>query len=845
MLKGIVVSLNNGEGIVRDDAGIEYRLYKQGFAHGMLLLVKKDSAVSFSLHPKQKSGLMPRAVNVRLLQTDPTPTGREGLAGLSGLEKRDRTEVRLASEASRKGNRETTKHEGPSGGTKKSKKAPIRCNDIKLPFPYHFVPVSIVGGANWRPVEEPPIFHHGANPEQPRLVTGELQCTLTALTPLLVGNYQFEVKDLESAQTKGEGEVRIRGFNAPLNAAKKVIVPLMLQDGQVLISGTSLKGMVRQGIGALLAAPMERVSERTYSYRPNIVYDRDRVKWSAAKVERAPDSKTGAGMQVRLVRTRLEGGKNPFLSDPFNPQGREESEGRILRYLGGIDGQGLIHQIVNAAKEAGDANMDPGERTGDPRRKLRVVPPDNRRDPIPVPSEVVLHYWATLRHLGDVTRGHISSRHPVIKGERQDNYGIASRDELQKHIADLKDGGLRKGDAIYIEYEQKSDSTIIVRSIGHHFRYRLRYLDSVRTRWKGWDPNKAGGVASEPRGILVPTKGETTLVAGKKPSDKKPSKLTGARLLFGYAQDEGADSGTKGIGEGNYKRLAGRIAFNIGVEQVEQGKTPKERFLNHDKGFLVPLKTLGMPRPSAVECYLQQKPAPEGKKDGTGLLVTYGDLPNDGRPGGELKGRKFYLHQPDARKHATCYESENDEEISGNQAPLAMYVSKPGTRFRFTVRFRDLRPWELGCLLLALDPNQVEDLSGGPREFVSYLQDVRRKDPTLPSFALKLGHGRPLGMGSVNIDVRSLLVWDSSQGSDEKQIRRDALEQFWRKISEEVDPRVLVQWFKVHQYRGLKQAEFPRHDDEIFNFHTELRRQHAEARRKRGQTPNPCVLKPL
>ncbi len=158
--------------------------------------------------------------------------------------------------------------QGNAGGPPKSAESPEA--------PYHFVPIEPDLA-----VTDAPVFH---NVQQTGgdFWSGELRCTLTALTPLLAGNYQFEYEHLaESVKQAFENLARDRGATGHVKQDKKVLEPLCLQaldqdrdrPGAVLIAGEALKGMVRGSLQALLSAPMERVQERTFSFRPNLMND--------------------------------------------------------------------------------------------------------------------------------------------------------------------------------------------------------------------------------------------------------------------------------------------------------------------------------------------------------------------------------------------------------------------------------------------------------------------------------------------------------------------------------------------------------------------------------------------
>lgn len=189
--------------------------------------------------------------------------------------------VSLVKGRKQKGNREIGVQHGTQGEA-------TDCGSSRL-APYHFVPIK-------PPVTllDKPVYHDRL--ELGDHYTGELRCTLRALTPLLAGNYQFDLGGPEDPGANSERgivaseevreaarklvEKRFQGkVPQQLSSDKKVIEPLIVprqkeehfsQPGPVLIPGSQLKGMVRQSLAALLCAPMERVWDRRFSYRPNL-----------------------------------------------------------------------------------------------------------------------------------------------------------------------------------------------------------------------------------------------------------------------------------------------------------------------------------------------------------------------------------------------------------------------------------------------------------------------------------------------------------------------------------------------------------------------------------------------
>ena len=211
---------------------------------------------------------------------------------------------------------------------------------------------------------------------------------------------------------------------------------------------------------------------------------------------------------------------------------------------------------------------------------------------------------------------------------------------------------------------------------------------------------------------------------------------------------------------------------------------------------------------------------------------------------------------------------------------LARFVSRPETEFKFAVRFRDLRSWELGAFLFVLtaDEHQVRHLakSLGLSENAKLSQwlegiplrkwnvDAKAKRPLL---ALKLGHGRPLGLGSVRIEVEQVSRLQLKNGmpslddAEPGAVCRETVAKLAEKIKHGRSPEqiqrwadsVLLPWLQVHRYAGRKAFDYPSAPDKkgertIYNYHTNQRRLHAEGRKRPkrpGQAPRRGGLKSL
>lgn len=723
-------------------------------------------------------------------------------------------------------------------------------------LPYDFVPIDVKCA-----VTDAPVFHGGRNDTGGELVSGELRITLRALTPLLPGNYRYKAEEVDGIRSgPQEGEVRLPeefGVADPVTKEKSILEPLRDGAGRVLIGGSALTGMLRHSLGALLSAPMERVTERSYSYRPNIKHARDgnrRYEVRPAAVESvtantvtlrifsraraatfirgdryldadgvhrrigAPRPGTSVSSLVRGVRFD---GRNHLQPDCNS----ERLDHYYVTYKGGIDGTGELAGRFGGRKVYRHALISSKDWSSGTVQNA--------------PVGVFQHYRRTQEHLGDREFGHVSNRRPLLpKSEER-----AAR-RISQQIAD--NGELERGQLIYVEVDATGTPPRVV-SLGHHYQYRQGHTDTVHKRWSG-----TGRESIRP--LLKPL--DIERVSEKDVEEKRdvaPEQLTGARLFFGYAATEKDNPGAHRVGSGAFSRLAGRLAFNIAVEQTDRPGDPS-RFLNG--GTAIPLKVLGQPRPSAVEFYLDQRNA------GGNLLVTYGDLP--GEAGGELRGRKFYRHQANVtRGH---FEAGDAGTKAGNQATLIRFALEKDTEFRVALRFRDLRPWELGALLVALEPWRIGGLSSLPDEVSEWKEKAGRERPSKtdgdPLFAHKLGYGRPLGLGSVSLWVdeihqwthdrlEKVFSWKSDGGgggaglSDDQLIEEsmrafdDRMKPFWNKKR---GAAIVKAWLQAHAYRGTTIKEYPvaadNHGNEtIFNWHTQRRRAHAEARR--SIDPNP------
>jgi hypothetical protein len=790
------------------------------------------------------------------------------------------------------------------------------------PAPYHFVPVEPQDAP-----DDAPVFHDRLDLGEKW--TGELLCTLTALTPLLAANDQYSWKDARQT-LRDEFDKLLRGhFPAgpptPVPEEKKFREPLTdtpagaAGPGAVLIPGAAIKGMLRHSLGALLSAPMERVAEHWSSYRPNIqtvTKDNPIRRALPALVigggDWADEERTTPNAVQLLVLHRLVGticyvhpDAVPHLPAPVRELLNMPREQREARYahagsrnalrltpaeagfiqgvglsmstilkrggpnspqrlegwlpvpnLNGIDLDAQLNRLFHQANPELAHHLSTKSAGGYPLLFLDL----HQAREVPINNPVLLRgFYRSLQHLADDDQGHLRA-HPLVAGG-EDARALAAR------LREFRNRGLRPGDIVFLE-ETTDEEGPRYTSLGHHFYYRWRYRTTVHQTIRPEDQAAhAQDVAPGLRDVLCPRLPEMQC---------PPQKLSAARLLFGYVGTSGggyspAQPLTFRIGaspeagrRSDFAQLAGRVAVNMAVEQDAQ-REPGARFLGNAPGFLVPLRPLGMPRPSAVEHYLTQDRLDE--RPDAGILCTYGDTPED-KAVGRLRGRKFYLHQPEAAQNAACYalvgpaspdwKAGDKFNLLSDQAAVARFVSTPGTSFRFSIRFVNLRPWELGALRFTLAPTldavqRLHDLlpdksrAALGKWLVKVRQNKWDQGPG-PLLAHKLGHGRPLGMGSVTVGLDRLRRLTGDEVPALSDHPPDGLLEAFAEHLGKLPPgplalwveRCLVPWLQVHRYAGRRCFDYPRdyprrdHRGErtIFNYHTNLRSDHARGRKQ-------------
>jgi CRISPR-associated protein (TIGR03986 family) len=613
-----------------------------------------------------------------------------------------------------------------------------------------------------------PIWHDGTS-SSGRL-SGEVRFELETITPLLVGWERGQVGENDC-----DWPVPANLAGTQLSNKKSVLCPLRAPWGRrpVIIPGDSLKGLLRHELGALLGAPMERVAERSYSYRPNAMFASGAQL--IPRIARVPDD--GVELKALDDRTKVRvPTKLELLPTNLRYDKRREQNANYYRF---DDGNGATYRGGQGAGERLNSKRNP-------HRKLTATP-GHPTATATLSQAVQDGYLATLRHLLDIRDGHFSSRHPDIITKV-----IASDAARERILTAAKAEVFQPGDLVWVEWDTEKECIV---SLGWHYYYRWAYTDSVRTD------------ADAPR---LERCGLFALDKEREKDGDVPKELSAVRRLLGYTGD---NEGSAGIGENDHAQLMGRIFVNAGLEVVGENDSDEQRFLGPTF-----LKELGMPRPSAVEHYLQQPYHPRSRPSDNATLVTYGDAAGYDAPG-ELAGRKFYLDRPNA-----VAADASDTNRQNERSTLALEASRPGRKFRFTVRFRDLDAAELAAIVVTLSPDQFKTALGGTHA---------------DGYCSKLGYARPLGWGSVRIEAKRLLLLDEAGEAPTLNSEAD-LAAWVTKNHQETSAQ--DEWLAIHRRNHPNAADYPRAKDRdgkenIYTFHTGLRAEHSRNRRyKNGRS---------
>jgi len=251
-----------------------------------------------------------------------------------------------------------------------------------------------------------------------------------------------------------------------------------------------------------------------------------------------------------------------------------------------------------------------------------------------------------------------------------------------------------------------------------------------------------------------------------------------AEAIFGYTKGQDKpDQWLRKEIQPKARAYAGRVFVSDATLSADQ---PDDVWLNGDHP--VDPRILGSPKPTTFQHYLSQQrpnPVPTGGRFRDGRPRTrleLSDYASDTPDETVIRGHKFYWHKGDVDLR---YIQEPEQVSDRDTQHTQIRPVKAGVTFCFQVRFENLSDVELGALLWVLDKAQDD------------------------AYRLKLGMGKPYGMGAVKITSTLHLEdrryryarlfegsnWAKSPLTEEKDSRSQAVQAFERFVLDELKER--------------------------------------------------------
>lgn len=211
--------------------------------------------------------------------------------------------------------------------------------------------------------------------------------------------------------------------------------------------------------------------------------------------------------------------------------------------------------------------------------------------------------------------------------------------------------------------------------------------------------------------------------------NKERQKISAAELLFGFTELNETDTD-------NTLAYAGKVRISAGIPL---GNPDDDELLDPET---VPLKVLSSPKLPSPALYFTSE-------DGSNSYISKQNLSKTLH---KAKGRKYYLHAKKRRDDPAKVQklgNNGHDSQSGEYPWVTLHPEdRPNLKvkirpirekkiFYFHIDFSNLTQWEMGLLCFALRPNE--------------------------NFRHKLGMGKPIGLGSVKIDIAALQTIDRTK----------------------------------------------------------------------------------
>lgn len=638
----------------------------------------------------------------------------------------------------------------------------------KVTPPYHFVPLP----QSTLKAEPSKVSRTSHSSYEKDHYSGEMLCEIETLTPAIFGAFQSTLSGILEEQVKTR-------FPSTYSTKKSVILPQQIKKEDrtlSVINGSTLMGVARQEMAAISFAPMTRVQEKSFSYRPNATFpeikkrNNRKLKYEkfAASIFCNNDKVLSVDIYPGLNTVDIE---HKFDSSyiEFDHYSHTDRKGYLSKLFS-------LQNKKRASPKVKDKAYVPESMLQGSVRKV-------------ISEQVIRQFEVTTKHLCNDESGHLSSSNPMMKEELFRDLKI-NKQKIKDSIRQNRDlKNWPEGLLIFVDAEIDDDGEPLnIVSFGNNFRYHWSY-NNTTTMLLATDTK----TSVRKRLQVQPLACEL---------QAKPSELSMVSSVFGMIAET----------DGNHKQ-AGKIAFNHAVEVEDEAPTTAEQ------GLWAALAQSGQPKPSAYEYYFSQHPKRPIK------------WPGDPLPP-QLAGRKYYLHQ-DGFKNSFEQKTQksrgyihNSDCLKDPNSAFAKDIVPTNKRFRFSSRFRNLSRFELGGVLLSLSPHLIKDALAKSR--FEELQNLS-KQCNYP-LASKLGYGRPQGYGSVKITVHKINAGDETRQVDQTALvvhYLDTLIQRAKNSDEKHASNQLIlalkQWIKVHSIVPGFVASYREKDDEIYNYHKDIR----------------------
>jgi len=188
-------------------------------------------------------------------------------------------------------------------------------------------------------------------------------------------------------------------------------------------------------------------------------------------------------------------------------------------------------------------------------------------------------------------------------------------------------------------------------------------------------------------------------------------KLCPACRTFGWVSQN-----TNDVSSESHTAYASRVRFGNAILSSDAGVESE-----------ISLAVLGSPKPTTTRFYLR----PKSRRPADGEEDCQVDYDADDVT---LRGRKFYRHHNAMNPGEYTRMTDQDHDGIDDKSRTIIDARKPGNAFKFTVDFENLSEVELGALLWSIQLEQ--------------------------GMHHRLGYAKPLGFGSVHIEVQDVAIFD-------------------------------------------------------------------------------------